>query len=315
MWFRGPTARALAVTVITAWIALGIFALVLVLIPNADSLRLAGLCAYAVVFAGLCLWWAGIRPQQNRNWAADVSQLLTPHIEGDKITLHNVRNFAWRTREDFTPHWETREYHLTQLHRLDLIVSYWAGPMIAHTLASFGFEDGRQLVLSLEVRRTQGQEFSALGGLFKQTELLLVAADERDIIRTRSNVRGEDVYIYRVNLPLPQMRALFLAYLRKAEALHHKPRFYNTLFSNCTTLVYDMAKRIVPGIAWDYRLILSGYLPEYLYDLGALDTSKPFAELRQRGYINQRALASDTDGHANSKFSSIIRQGPADVAH
>lgn len=309
LWFRGPATRGLAIAVITAWAMLGIFAVALLLTPSAETAQFAGLCAYAAAFTGLCIWWTSIRPQQHRDWATDVSQLLTPHIDGDAVSLHNVRNFAWRTREDFTPRWETRQYNLAQMHSLDLIVSYWAGPMVAHTLASFGFADGRHLVLSVEVRRTQGQQFSALGGLFKQSELLLVAADERDIVHTRSNVRGEDVYIYRVDLPAPQRRELFLAYLKKADALRHKPLFYNSMFSNCTTLVYAMVKHIVPGIPWDYRLILSGYLPRYLYALGVLDNSRPFADLHRDGCINERARASDISSHANPDFSRIIRQG------
>ncbi len=182
------------------------------------------------------------------------------------------------------------------------------GPTIAHTLVSFAFADGRHLVFSVEVRRLAGEDFSAIGGLFRQCELALVAADERDIVRTRTTARREDVYLYRVALPPDRIRALFEAYLDTAETLERQPRFYNTLTSNCTTLVYDMVKAIVPGLPWNWRLLASGHLPEYLYDLGALDTRLTLDELRRRCCINEPAIASDIEGRASADFSDAIRR-------
>ena len=307
LWFRGPQPVALTVVAIALWLLLALTALAAMFIPALRAGYNVVFIAAGLGFAGLWLWWSALTPQQHRDWAPDVGRLLAVERDGDAVTLHNVRDFVWRTPEDFTPHWETRHYDIAQLRTVDLIASYWRGPAIAHTLVSFGFADGRYLVFSVEVRRTRGQTVSALGGLFKQTELALVAADERDIVRTRSNARGESVYLYRVGLPRPQIRSLFRAYLDEAESLQRRPRFYNTIFSNCTTLVYDMVKRIVPGIPWDRRLLLSGYLPEYLYELDALDTSRPFAELQARGHINTRALATD---HAPlTDFSQAIRRG------
>lgn len=306
--YRGPAGRPTRITLMALWAAAGLGATVATWAPGAPW-RLDAQLAFVFLCALLGAWWRSIRPLQHRDWSADVARLLKPEIVGDRVTLHNVRNFIWRTREDFTPRWETRCYDLGQLRSVDLIVSYWMGPAIAHALASFGFADGQHLVFSVEVRRTRGQEFSALGGFFKQSERILVAADERDIVRTRSNVRGEDVYIYRVALPLAELQALFRAYLREAQRLCEKPAFYHTLFSNCTTLVFTMVKRIVPGLPHDRRLLISGYLPNYLYDLDALDTSRPFLELRARGYINPRAIASDIDGQASDDFSPAIRRG------
>ena len=309
LWFRGPSFTAAQFGLIGLWSLTGLAFITTLWLPDAAILRTPAAIALATAFATMGLWWASIRPQQHRNWAADVDRLLSAEIDGDQVRLHNVRNFAWRTREDFTPRWETRRYDLSALHSADLIVSYWMGPAVAHTLVSFGFADGRQLVFSVEVRRTQGQLFSALGGFFKQSELLLVAADERDIVRTRSNVRGEAVYLYRVGLSQPAMRELFIAYLDVADDLQRQPRFYNTVVSNCTTIVFDMIKQIVPGLPADVRLLLSGYLPGYIYDLGALDTSRPLDELQRRGHINPRAIASDTDGQASADFTTAIRRG------
>ncbi|GAB3673306.1 Lnb N-terminal periplasmic domain-containing protein [Salinisphaera aquimarina] len=310
LWFRGPASVIGALVIVAVWTLLAVGVLVVLFVPALRELRLGALVVFGLGFAGLCLWWSTIQPQQQRDWAPDVARLLDAHIDGDIVTLQNVRNFAWHaSRDDFTPRWEKRSYDLSTLRSVDLVVSYWMGPAIAHTLVSFGFADGRYLVFSVEVRRTRDQQFSPLADFFKQSELVLVAADERDIVRTRSNVRGEDVYIYRVGMSQDAIRTLFRSYVDEAHKLQRAPRFYNTLYSNCTTIVYDMVKRIVPGLPRDIRLILSGYLPNYIYDLGALDTSRDFDELERRGYIDERANASDIDGRASEHFSQAIRRG------
>ena len=307
--FRGPENDVARWILVGLWLAAGGATLVTLSLPRPPAPFWIGPGLFVIAILAFAGWWQSIQPSHDRDWAADVARLLDADIDGDIVTLNNVRNFDWRSRTDFDARWETRTYDLSKLRTADLVVSYWMGPKIAHTLVSFGFEDGRQLVFSVEVRRTQGQEFSALGGFFRQSELVLVAADERDIVRTRSNVRGEQVYIYPVAMPPEELRSLFAAYVDEARQLQREPRFYNTLLSNCTTIVYDMVKRIVPGLPWDYRLLLSGYLPDYIYDLGALDTRRPFAELQRLGYINERAIASDVDGHASPAFSAAIRAG------
>lgn len=310
LWFRGPEAALSTTLLVGLWSVIAAAGLVSLCLPGHDAGRGICLALFTLSFVALCFWWSTITPQAQRNWAADVDRLLGASLDGDIVTLNNVRNFAWHSsREDFTPRWETRTYDLSQLQSVDLVASYWMGPAIAHTLVSFGFADGRYLVFSVEVRRTANQKFSPIADFFKQSELVLVAADERDIVRTRSNVRGEDVYLYRVAMPKDEIRALFESYIDEAHALAAEPAFYNTLTSNCTTVIYDMVKRIVPGLPWDYRLLASGYLPQYIYDLGALDTSRPFDELERRGFIDRRALASDVNHGANDDFSRIIRRG------
>lgn len=305
LWFRGPSRRAWRRLLWLAWVLLGAAALI---DATMGGWRIvAAFAPAAAVFGG---WWTTIRPRLDRPWAADVERMLEVTRQGDgTVRLRHVRNFDWHGRDDFTPRWEVRDCDPAQLVAVDLAVSYWRGPAIAHTLVSFAFADGGHVVFSVEVRRVVGETFSALGGLFRQCELVVIAADERDILRTRTNARGEDVFLYRVALPRDRIRALLMAYLDTAESLHRQPRFYHTLTSNCTTLVYDMVKAIVPGVPWDWRLIASGYLPAYLYELGALDTRLSLAELRRRGHINARALAADVDGSASDDFSDAIRRG------
>jgi hypothetical protein len=221
------------------------------------------------------------------------------------VTLYSVRNFDWRTKSDFTPRWETRHYDLNRIESVDMIVSYWTIPAIAHMLISFGFDSGEQVVFSVEVRRQKHQGFSEIGGFFKEFELSIVAADERDVIRVRTNVRGEEAYLYRIRMPVPAIRSLFLGYVDQGNTLVRIPRFYNTITVNCTTLVYHMMQHIVGYLPLNYRLILTGYLPEYVHRVGGLDDRFSLEELRARGRITDRARRSDR----SDSFSADIREG------
>lgn len=306
LWFQLPAAAPVRVAVITGWSLLAMAAA----LPARSwrGLRPWLLTGFALAMAVLLAWWSTLSPSHQRDWADDVARLLEADVDGRQVTLHNVRNFHWRSPTDYTPQWETRRYDLDRLVSADLVLSYWMGPMIAHTLVSFGFEDGERVVFSLEIRKERHESFSALGGFFREFEQVLVAADENDIVRVRSNARLEDVYLYRLALPPEALREVFLGYVEEAGQLRRQPAFYNTLTSNCTTVVFDLARRIAPGIPADYRLLLSGYFARYAFDQGALTPGFSYAELQARGHINPRtARLSDTDGSAT--FSRVIRQG------
>ncbi|NYT35963.1 DUF4105 domain-containing protein [Allopusillimonas soli] len=265
--------------------------------------------AYGAVLSGLLAWWHSIRPAGDRDWIPEVARQTHGVVQGDWITLRNVRNFAWRSRSDFTPRWETRRYAISRLQSVDLTLSYWGHRSIAHALVSFGFldEDGRNdyVVFSVEIRRKKGDRFSEIGGFFRQYELSLIASTEEDSLRARTNVRGEDCYLYRVHMPREAAGALFLAYVNSANRLLAQPRFYNTLTANCITIVFRMAQQIVPGLPMDYRLLLSGYLDGYLYDLGALQGANSLPEYRRRGRYTDRARAA----RDAVSYSASIRRG------
>lgn len=295
-WVRGIA--------LAAWSAFGLITVVAV--ARARAGRWPG-AVFAAVLVATGLWWLLLSPRQDRMWADDVAQRLkVVSFDGRHVVLDNVRNFTWRSDNDHDVRWERREYDLDQLRSADLILSYWMGPLIAHTLVSFGFEDGRQLVFSLEIRKEQGESFSALGGFFRKFEMTLVAAEETDIVKVRSNVRGEDVYLYRLKgMTRDQLKGLFASYLGEARKLDATPAFYNTLTSNCTTIVYELAKQIAPGLPLDYRLLVSGYFAEYAGDLGVLTPGVDFATLKARGRITDRARAAGDD----PAFSRLIRVG------
>lgn len=301
LWYQAPGGQALKTLSVLFWVGFSLF-LVIILWQGKTA---AGTLAFALAFGGLLIWWHEIEPSNDRIWADDVAQISTGEIEGNRVTLHHVRNFEWRSNTDYTQRWETRSYDLDRLNSVDMIMSYWTVPAIAHVLVSFGFQDGEPVVFSVEIRREKTESFSEIGGFFKEFELSIIAADERDVIRVRTNVRKEDAYLYRLRMPVSAMRSLFLAYIDEANSLLLTPRFYNTITINCTTLVYHMINRIVGYLPLSYRLILSGYLPEYVYQVGGLDQGHTLEELRTLGQITDRARIADRSG----TFSADIRKG------
>lgn len=302
LWFQlALWPVAIVGLLLAGWLSSGIAAAMALYRHAANTPKILG--GYLLFAAVLLGWWHSLSPSHQRHWADDVAQLLESRIEGDKVSLNNVRNFSWHSETDYVARWESRQYDLSQLISADLVLSYWMGPHIAHTLVSFGFADGQQLVFSLEIRKEQHESFSAIGGFFRQFEQVIIAADEQDIIYTRSNARQEDVYLYRLAMTQPQLRRLFLGYLDTAETLRNTPQFYNTLSSNCTTIVFDLARQIAPTIPLDYRLLLSGHFAEYAYELGALTPGYSYNELKTRGYINPRTEHISPEAN----FSKAIR--------
>lgn len=271
----------------------------------ASRWRIRALLAFSVFFLLVLAWWNTIMPRATADWAPDVARQVTGTVEGNVLVLTNVRNFEWRSERDFREHWETRRYDLSMLRTVDVFMSHWSGPEIAHVVVSFGFQGGEYLAWSVEVRRLAGGAFSPLADLFKSNPLVIVAADERDVIGVRSNVRGEDVQVYRLKAAPDQARQLLLEYVSDANGLAKTPEFYNSLTSNCTTVVVKLMRLAGDTVPFDWRLIVNGYLPEYAYDRGALDTTMPMEALRDIAHIGERARR---DGLSRD-FSSAIRRG------
>ena len=189
----------------------------------------------------------------------------------------------------FTPRWTTRRYALDQLTSVDLISSVWSSPAIAHTLIGFGFANGERVVFSAEVRREKTEAFSEVGGFFKQFELVMIAATERDIVRLRTNIRGENVTLLPLRISRQQAQALFLGFANRANALARTPEFYQTVTTNCTTVIFELARQVDTRVPLDWRILLSGYLPGYLYDLGIIRTDAPLDRVLREAAISERA--------------------------
>jgi Domain of unknown function (DUF4105) len=265
------------------------------------------LLGFVVVFALLVFLYFRIPASNDRDWQPEVAMTPYAAINGDMITIHNVRNFDYRTETNFTPRWETRIYDLNKLDGADIIAVYWAGKAIAHIMVSFDFEGKDHLAVSIETRKEKGESYSTLAGFFRQYELYYVVADERDVIRVRTTYRQpqEDVYIYRTRAPLKNIRRIFLDYVNTMNELRVRSTYYNTLTTNCTTSIVFHARMNPESPPMSWKVLLSGYVPDYLYELGKIDTTKPFAELEKLSHVNARAHAADKD----PAFSQRIRQG------
>jgi len=263
---------------------------------------LAGILGAFVVVLAV---WLAIPPSNERDWQPDVATLAFADIQGDRVIVHNVRNVEYRTETDYTVRLEDRTLDLSKLRSLDIFLIYWGSPLIAHTIMSWGFEGDRYLAISIEARKEKGEQYSALRGFFRQFELVFVVADERDVVRLRTNVRGEDVYVYRLDAPPADARALLLRYLEEVNELRKQPQWYNALTDNCTTAIQRLARSGERRSWWSWKLFLNGYLDELAYDIGAIDRSLPFPVLKAKSHVNERARAANDD----PRFSVRIREG------
>jgi hypothetical protein len=299
LWFDGPSSRPLAGVLATG------FVLVALALLGAVRPRRRGLIGYGVLFAIVLGWWLSLAPSNERNWQRDVEHPPTASIDGDRLTIHNLRNFDYRSVDDHTPRWETRTYDLSRLVGADLYFFYWGSPWIAHTIVSWEFEDAPPLAISIETRKEVGEEYSAVLGFFRQYELYYVVADERDVVRLRTNLRGDEGYLYRTNWSPSDSRALLLAYLEEVNRIARSPRWYNAFDHNCTTTIRLHARQIGMARALNWRVLANGKGPELLYMRGVVNTTLPFSELRSRSYVNERGL---TAGRATD-FSQRIREG------
>jgi hypothetical protein len=308
LWYQQPFGNIFSRVIIAIWV---LFALSLIgfYISGHIVSRRTDILLYGFAFACALLWYFSLEARQDRDWNPEVAKQLHYEKQGDIVTLHNVRNFNWRSNEDYDIHWESRTVDLNKITGLNVIASYWMGPKIAHTLVSFDFADQEPLVFSIEIRKEKNEEFSAFGGFFRKYELSLIASDEKDLIYTRSNIRNEQVYLFPVKMPVAERKALFIEYLNKADELHDEAKWYNTLTSNCTTLVFDMVQAInTRRLPKDYRLFASGYLPNYLYDLKAINQNYSLKEWYRLAHINPRTEQYAQQKDQSSKyFSKIIR--------
>jgi hypothetical protein len=250
-------------------------------------------------------WWLSIPARGDRDWLPDVARSPRTLRNGDHITIENVRDFRYRSETDYDEHWETREYDLSKLVAADLFLVHWGAPGIAHTIASWEFENAPPLAISIETRKEKGESYSAVRGFFRQYELYYVVADERDLIGVRASHRGEQVFLYRVRMPRDRARALLLRYLDEVDRLAAKPRWYNALTHNCTTEIRWNMQAIGERNPFDWRILANGHLDEAMYERGRIDTSLPFAELRARSDVTQRAKDADDA----PDFSRRIREG------
>jgi hypothetical protein len=247
---------------------------------------------FLVVFFAVVVWWISIPPSHDRPWRPEVAVMPRVTIEGDRVRITGVRNFDYRSRNDFTVRYEEREIRLSHLTGLDFFVSYWSEGLVGHTFLSFIFDDAPPLSISIETRPEVGEGFSPIASMFKQFELIYVVGDERDLVRVRTNYRKETVYLYRLNASADDARRLLLVYLARINELADQPEWYHLLSNSCTINIIRYANAAGRVGRFDIRHLLNGLIDSYLYHSGRIDTSLPFDELRRRSLINEAAQAA-----------------------
>jgi hypothetical protein len=269
-----------------------------------NSRRPRAIAVFAALFLGVVVWFISIKPSHDRPWRPEVAVMPRAFIDGDRVRITGVRNFEYRSRDDFTVRYEERVVSLSHLMSLDFYLSYWSKGPVGHTFLSFNFDNAPPISISIETRPEIGEGFQPIASLFKQFELIYVVGDERDLVRVRTNYRNEDVFLYRIRTSPEVVRRLFLVYLERINELADRPEFYHLLSNSCTINIVRYANLAGRVGRLDIRHILNGWSDRYLYDAGVLDTSLPFEELRRRSHINEVARAA---GNAED-FSERIRK-------
>ncbi|TWT34244.1 Lnb N-terminal periplasmic domain-containing protein [Blastopirellula retiformator] len=258
--------------------------------------------ALALLFSGC----SSLTPNNGRNWAPDQTRLPTYENVAGEITIHNVRNCRYTSSDDYVVQYYDKQFNLSDVESVDFLVAPFNDtPSVAHTMLSFGFADGDQIVSSVEIRKEADEEYSAWKGFFNQYELMYVIGDERDVINLSSNQYKSDVYLYRTMATPEQSQELLLDVLQRANKLAVKPEFYNTITNNCTTNIVQHVNDLAPErVRYNYKVLFTGYSDEYAYELGLLDQTVPFEELKRRSRINELAEKYEYD----PDFSAKIRR-------
>jgi Domain of unknown function (DUF4105) len=272
--------------------------------------RMPALAIAAVL--GIAAWWFTIAPTGHRNWRPEVAVMPRAFIDGDHVRITGVRNFDYRSRNDFTAHYEERDVDLSHLTGLDFFVSYFMEGPVAHTFVSFIFDNAAPLSISIETRPEVGRGFEPIASMFKQFELIYVVGEERDLVGVRALHRREPIYLYQLNTSPMDARRLLLVYLARINELADRPEFYNLLTNSCTINIIRYANAAGRQGRLDFRHIFNGLIDSYLYASGRLDTSLPFDELRQRSLINKDAEAADSA--PEPEFSQRIRESLPKIA-
>jgi uncharacterized protein DUF4105 len=266
---------------------------------------------FMVLFVGVLAWWLSISPSHDRPWRPEVAVMPRATVDGDLVRITGVRNFEYRSRNDFTARYQERDIQLSHLTAVDFFVSYWSEGLVGHTFVSFIFDNAPPLSISIETRPEAGEGFDPIGSLFKKFELIYVVGDERDLVRVRTNYRNETVYLYRLNAPPDKVRRLFMVYLKRIGELADRPEFYHLLSNSCTINIIRYLNAAGRAGRFDIRHLLNGLIDNYLYYSGRMDTTLPFDELRRRSRINEAAQAADDA----PDFSERIRASLPTITH
>ena len=250
--------------------------------------------AAPALLLAVIVYWCLIPASNDRDWQPSVSRNpaaeFSPTHPG-LVTIRNIRDFRYRTEEDFTVRYLDADYDLSTVQSLDFIVVHWDGHQaIAHTMLSFGFADGRRLAFSAETRLEKQETYSTFKGIYKQFEILYIIGTEEDLFGLRTNYRHEQLYLYPTSSPPETARIILTDLLERVNALRDHPQFYNSLTTNCTTSLLPSLLKVFPNVKFDLRILLNGFSDRYAMEYGWLvnPDREPFDLYKARHLVNRQ---------------------------
>jgi hypothetical protein len=263
----------------------------------------------------LILLWLGYRyfvlqPSNERDWEYGMDVLPHITIEGDVVHVQHVRDYRWPADGPPSSDYVDRTYDVRRLERVWFIEEPFTMTLfpgfkgVAHTYFVFDFQDQPPVAVSVESRRERGEQYDALRGMINEYELIYIWGMEQDLTGRRAVLEKNQLYMYPLVGSMDSGRRLFLNLADASRELETRPRFYNTLTSNCTNELAKAANQAQPGaIPPHFALIAPGYSDGFLYDLGFIPNDAPLETVRQRYAITDAvtALVDQPD------FSRLLR--------
>ncbi len=263
----------------------------------------------AIIIAGLLLAYGLFllftNPSNDRDWVKDMKVLSGATIAGDQVTLDNVRNNIYRSTTDFDVKYYQGKYDVKKLKKVYLVTDPF-GKLASHTMLSFEFSNNQRVVMSVEIRKEVGEVFENIKGLFRGYELYYVWADEKDVIKLRTNYRLDSVYMYELDMAEENVQKLFIEAMRRTNQLKETPEFYNLLVNNCTTNIAKMLQVVYDKpIIVDWRYLAPAYAEGLSMKYGLIKGSS-IEEVRLNHNISPDALkCGDCADYSQSIRKSI----------
>lgn len=271
--------------------------------------RLLGLLLF-VGIGYLLASWHLLEPSHERDWAGGYRELPLVRETESGHRIEKLRN--WSYDENGIPlneEWVDVELNPNELQRVWFVVEPFSKfDGAAHTMLSFEFSDGNAYVYSVEARREVGEEYRPfLGAVYPSYEYLGVWATERDMLVNSYFVADDDIYLYPLELGTTSRQALLKSVFTSTQQLESEPRWYNTLFANCTNVLARGINDNNPGsLPIHHSWYLPGYAEEYLYELGYISNEQSFAEQKSAAYATDRIIAA-FGSETPQAFSQAIR--------
>jgi hypothetical protein len=261
------------------------------------------------------MWYKNVgwkKARFDREWVDDCAQ--TPYFEmgedGRTFTLHNYRDFTWRTTKDKDQHWGSFSASIDELVDIWFVLDHFHSFQgMAHTMLTFEFTDNRYMTASFEARREVGERYHPWTGLWRAFELYLAWGSERDLIGLRTNGRGNDVYLYPTVVEPHKREGMLLRMISRTNELAEKPEFYNTLTKTCSTAIIREINTVTPGrLPLSWRALLPGYVDHLALRRGMLVDKGGLEKTKAAAAITEKAREAGLGTLGTSEYSLAIRQ-------